>query len=99
MYDDENRGLGLQQIASPETEIRGWKTTLPFEKDLIMARSSDFTLFDAKYDTLNVVIDNRPMHEGLPGSTHIFSLEDGLIRSAEYSDYDGKGYGWDVLPQ
>jgi len=99
LYDEQSRGLGLQQIASPETEIRGWKTTLPFEKDFMTARSSDFTLFDTKYDAVNIVIDNRPMLEGLPGSTHVFSLEQGLIRSSEYSDFDGKGYGWDVLPQ
>lgn len=99
LYDEESRGLGLQQIASPETEIMGWKTSLPFTKNFVTARTSDFTLFDTKYESLNIVIDNRPMEEGLPGSTHIFSLEQGLIRSAEYSDYDGKGYGWDVLPQ
>jgi hypothetical protein len=76
----------------------GWKTTLPFAKELVSARVTDFDMFGQKYESLNVVIDNRPMQEGLPGNTHIFSLEHGLIRSSEYSDFDGKGYGWDVLP-
>lgn len=98
LYDENERGLSIQQIASPSTEIMGWKTTLPFTKELVSARVTDFDMFGQKYESLNVVIDNRPMHEGLPGSTHVFSLEHGLIRSAEYSDFDGKGYGWDVLP-
>ncbi len=98
LYDENERGLGTQQIASPSTEIMGWKTTLPFAKELVSARVTDFEMFGHKYDALNVIIDNRPMLDGLPGSTHVFSLEDGLIRSTEYSDYDGKGYGWDVLP-
>ena len=98
LYNENERGLSTQQIASPSTEIIGWKTTMPFEKELVSARVTGFDMFGQDYESLNVVIDNRPMHDGLPGSTHVFSLEDGLIRSAEYSDFDGKGYGWDVLP-
>lgn len=98
LYNENERGLSTQQIASPTTEIMGWKTSLPFAKELVSARVNDFNVFGQQYESLNVVIDNRPMQESLPGSTHVFSLEEGLIRSAEYSDFDGRGYGWDVLP-
>lgn len=99
LEQNSTTGLSLQRIASPATEINGWKTMLPFDEEYTAAMTTGFTMFEEKYDHLNIIIENRPMQEDLPGHTHIFSLEKGLVRSAEYSDYDGRGYGWDALPQ
>lgn len=97
LEDNSERGLSLLRIASPATTLNGWKTMLPFDKNYQAAMTTDYEQFGTKYAHLNIIIDNRLMTENLPGNTHIFSLEEGLIRSMEYSDFDGRGYGWDAL--
>lgn len=91
------KGLSLLPIMMPELQTKGWKTTMPFDKQYHDAMVKEHEQQDKIYEDLNVVIDNRPMQDNLPGFTHIYNDVDGLVRSFEYSDYDGKGYGWEVL--
>lgn len=92
-----DQGLNLQPIASPRLEVLGWKTNVPFAEEFTAGMLQDYRQFEKSYPHLNVVIENRPMQEGLPGYMHIFSAEEGLVRSAEYSDLNGLGFGWDAL--
>lgn len=74
-----------------------WKTSLPYKESYIMAYLEPYLLFDKRYDYLNVMIDNEGMKQNLPGYTHVYSAEFGLVRSSQYSPETSKGFGWDLL--
>jgi len=96
---DETEGLQTEKYEELEVEMESWKTSLPFQTNFQLAFLEDFELFGKMYPHLNVVINNDPMKEQLSGYTHIYSLEDGLVRSSSYSALTDKGFGWDLLSE
>lgn len=94
-----DESLPMQDFTDLQVEFKGWKTNIPYSTNLYKAFVVDYRQFDAVYDRLNVMIDNRPMKNRGAGHTHVYSAKHGLIRSCQYSWYTSKGFGWDLLPQ
>jgi len=97
--DNEVTDLPLPEIKSLKIEIEGWKCKIPFSKNKIKGFTTNYNPFGERYRKLNVLIDNEPMQEGHPGQTFLFSSQNGLVRSTQYSAQTGNGFGWDLLPE
>ena len=97
--DNEVTDLPLPEIQGLKIEIEGWKCKVPFTKNKIKGFTTNYNPFGERYKKLNVLIDNEPMKEGHPGQTFLFSSENGLVRSTQYSAQTGNGFGWDLLPE
>ena len=96
---NENDQLVTSKFDDLEIKMESWKTNLPFQMIFQTGYLTDYQLFDKQYPHLNVMINNRPMQEELSGYTHIYSPENGLVRSSTYSYHNGSGFGWDLLPE
>ncbi len=91
--------LTLLDYQSPEVDMKGWKTSLPYAENYRTAYTKNYNLLGITYPHLNVVINNTGMQtqSGL-GNTHIYSSANGLVRSTQYNRYTQQGYGWDLIP-
>ena len=91
--------LPLIDVASPQTELLGWKTKLPYCECYREAFVADAAVRDHSYPRLNVLITNEMMQADGPGTTYIYSADDGLVRSVEYSWWTGEGVGFDRIAE
>lgn len=92
-----DNALPFEKNDDLKVDIKGWKTSLPYKEQYIMAHVEDYSLFDEDYDFLNVMISNENMGSNQPGYTHIYAPNVGLVRSSQYSPETDKGFGWDLL--
>ena len=99
IHINEDDQLTTSKYDDLEVRMESWKTNLPFQMIFQTGYLTDYELFNKTYAHLNVMINNRPMQDELSGYTHVFSPENGLVRSSTYSYHNGGGYGWDLLPE
>ena len=92
------KGLPLAKIESPETEIKGWITTLPYCECYHQGFAKDYKLFGKNYERLNVIVDDQAMALDGPGKNIVYAPEYGLVRFVTYSWWTSTGIGWDLLP-
>ena len=96
--DEETFDIELMNPVSPQVEVKGWKTNLPYSTNYITAYLPSLELFGNTYNDLSVMIDNRPMKSKGSGVTHIYNEKYGMVRVSQYSALTGQGFGWDLLP-
>lgn len=94
--------LPLDPPDGPATQITGWQTDLGFCECRRTGLVSSFDLFDVTYQNLSVVMDDSATGSDGPGFTHVYSRDDGVVRSTMYHFYTSfvppDGIGWDLLP-
>ena len=95
----ETDPLNKSDFNDLELKMESWKTNLPFQMIFQTGYLTDYQLFEKNYSHLNVAINNQPMQEEMSGYTHVYSPTYGLVRSSTYSYHNGKGFGWDLLPE
>lgn len=89
--------LPLRPFGEHETELMGWKTTLPYCECYREAFIEDAEVGGRTYPDVNAVVDNDFMQVDGPGATYLYSAEDGLVRSVWYSWWTGEGLGFDRI--
>ena len=90
--------LALSPIPDPQIGINGWKTTAPYCECYHQGYAQNVEILGHNYPRLNVVVDDRFMQVDGPGTTYLYSAEDGMVRSTQVSWWTGTGQGWDLLP-
>lgn len=98
LRSSDTEGLVTEENHDLPLKMESWKPTIPFTKNYITGYLEAYRLFEATYEHLNVVIENRPMVNRSSGYTHVYSMNNGLVRSSTYSDITSKGFGWDLIP-
>lgn len=91
LFGDTALTLSLEPFAHQETEIIGWKTTIDGYQET--AFTTDYTLFNTTYDSLNVDLRNMYMDEDAWGKTIVYSSKHGIVKTMTYG-FD-HGMGWD----
>ena len=95
----ESNGIyNLDPMAEMEIKIIGWSTNQPLFAGVLEGYARNYRQLDLEFDELNVLIDNRDVKFGGPGTTHVYSEKFGLVRATSYNASTGKGFGWDLLP-
>lgn len=89
--------IPLYPFTGEEAAIDGWKTTKDYCECDMDLYTENFTLFGIQYDRLNIAIRNTPMQGDGNGSTYLYNITDGIVRSINYSWWTGKGLGWDRI--
>ncbi len=96
-FIDSQITLSLEPYSNQETEIIGWKTTIPYLETNETAFTTDYTLFNTTYDFLNIEIMNAEMADGGFGRTIVYSPDHGIVRTSFYVEDHGSGWGWDLI--
>ncbi|KAA3636808.1 MAG: hypothetical protein DWQ02_07625 [Bacteroidetes bacterium] len=97
LFGDTSITLSLEPFSNQETEIVGWKTTIPYLETDETAYVNDFTLFSTTFDFLNIQIMNAEMADNQHGRTVVYSPEHGIVRTSFYLAENGSGWGWDLI--
>jgi len=88
----------LMTMDMMELKISGWATSQPLFDGVLEGYTENYRQLNLEFDELNVLIDNRDVKLGGPGTTHVYSEKYGLVRATSYNASTGKGFGWDLLP-
>jgi len=88
----------LMTMDMMEIKISGWATSQPLFDGVLEGYTENYRQLNLEFDELNVLIDNRDVKLGGPGTTHVYSEKYGLVRATSYNASTGKGFGWDLLP-
>ncbi len=89
--------LPIDAFSEHETEVFGWKTRLPGCACYREAFIRNAEIRGQTYARLNVVVDDQLMRVAGPGATYLYGPEDGLVRTVEYSPWNGEGLGYDRM--
>lgn len=89
--------LPLDAVPSTKVAMESWKTDFPYKEERNVLAIPQLTLNGELYENAIALIDNRPLLKELPGQTHVFSPEFGLLRSSQYSYSTRIGFGWDLI--
>ncbi len=95
---ESNGSYNLDPMSDMEIKINGWSTSQPLFAGVLQGFTQNYRQLDLEFDELNVLIDNRDVKLGGPGTTHVYSEKYGLVRATSYNASTGKGFGWDLLP-
>ena len=95
---ESNGTYDLDSMSDMEIKINGWSTSQPLFAGVLNGFTKNYRQLDLEFDELNVLIDNRDVKLGGPGTTHLYSKQYGLVRATSYNASTGKGFGWDLLP-
>ena len=97
LFFNREMTLNLLDTGSEQTELTGWKTTLPYCECYREAWCEDCEVLGTTYDRLNIVIENTGMQVDGPGFTLAYAAAYGLARSTIVSWWTQSGSGWDLL--
>ncbi len=89
--------LSLIEDMENETEICGWKTTDSGYEWETMQHALNDTIAGEIFPHINITINNVSMALDGPGYSFYYTLEDGILRTSEYSAWTGAGVGWERL--
>lgn len=100
-FPSEQHGLNLplELMNDPELEMTSWKTSMKYQEGYEMGTVRNLEVNLGRYAQVNVQIDNRALRNDLPGQTHVYAPQHGLVRSSQYSAQTRIGFGWDLLPK
>jgi len=96
-YQLVTQGLPLATFSNQGLAIIGWKADLPYCECRKTGFVENYSLLDATYPYLNVLVENSAMSLDGNGETYVYAPETGLVRASTYSWWTSDGYGWDLL--
>lgn len=90
----------LTPIQQPDIKMKGWQPDVAGLADVDAGRVTNHTQLGATYPVLNLLRDYRPMTYDGPGHFHLYSAENGIVRSGWVNPWTALGgEAWDLLPE